>query len=171
MPFRVKLEWNPCPMLWQRRLPHLHRHMRVLQRVLRGQLRSLRAQLPQDTQPVRGFVCAVMLARARIMFQFSLSFHRVFPGRCSLCSCAPCVPVVSRSCVFLPGALSSCSDGVQNGNEDGVDCGGICPTSCVANDACTCPECVFLVAPVRSACDATTSLVGWVQSRQRWVSR
>jgi hypothetical protein len=39
-----------------------------------------------------------------------------------------------RGCVFLPGALSSCSDGVQNGNEDGVDCGGICPTACGAAD-------------------------------------
>ena len=27
-------------------------------------------------------------------------------------------------CVFLPGALVSCSDGVRNGNEEGVDCGG-----------------------------------------------
>jgi hypothetical protein len=26
--------------------------------------------------------------------------------------------------VFLPGALTSCSDGVRNGNEAGVDCGG-----------------------------------------------
>ncbi len=29
-----------------------------------------------------------------------------------------------RRCVFLPGALTSCSDGVRNGNEAGVDCGG-----------------------------------------------
>jgi hypothetical protein len=28
--------------------------------------------------------------------------------------------------VFLPGALSSCADGTQNGNELGVDCGGRC---------------------------------------------
>ena len=27
-------------------------------------------------------------------------------------------------CVFLPGARVSCSDGVRNGNEEGVDCGG-----------------------------------------------
>lgn len=53
-------------------------------------------------------------------------------------SCARCAPNFLKTrnlCVFLPGALSSCSDGVQNGNEDGVDCGGICPTSCIANDA------------------------------------
>ena len=27
-------------------------------------------------------------------------------------------------CVFLPGAFVSCGDGVRNGNEEGVDCGG-----------------------------------------------
>ena len=27
-------------------------------------------------------------------------------------------------CTFLPGALTSCGDGIQNGNEEGVDCGG-----------------------------------------------
>ena len=27
-------------------------------------------------------------------------------------------------CVFLPGALAACSDGVRNGEEEGVDCGG-----------------------------------------------
>ena len=32
------------------------------------------------------------------------------------------------ACTFLPGALSSCSDGVQNGNEAGIDCGGPCPS-------------------------------------------
>lgn len=35
-------------------------------------------------------------------------------------------------CVFPPGALStgSCSDGVRNGHEDGVDCGGECAAAC-----------------------------------------
>ncbi len=37
---------------------------------------------------------------------------------------------LSRSCVFLPGAKVTCSDGVRNGNEDGVDCGGSCITAC-----------------------------------------
>ena len=31
------------------------------------------------------------------------------------------------SCVFLPGAVSSCSNGVLDGAEAGVDCGGVCP--------------------------------------------
>ena len=30
----------------------------------------------------------------------------------------------TTSCVFLPGALTTCDDGVRNGNEVGVDCGG-----------------------------------------------
>jgi hypothetical protein len=33
-------------------------------------------------------------------------------------------------CVFLPGALSSCDDGVRSSQEDGVDCGGVCSASC-----------------------------------------
>ena len=28
------------------------------------------------------------------------------------------------ACIYLPGALSSCTDGVRNGNEKGIDCGG-----------------------------------------------
>ena len=26
--------------------------------------------------------------------------------------------------------LATCSDGVQNGNETGIDCGGVCPNKC-----------------------------------------
>jgi hypothetical protein len=37
-------------------------------------------------------------------------------------------------CVFLPGALSSCDDGVRSSQEDGVDCGGVCTASCDAGD-------------------------------------
>ena len=32
--------------------------------------------------------------------------------------------------MVLPGALSSCSDGVLNGGEAGIDCGGSCPVPC-----------------------------------------
>ena len=45
-------------------------------------------------------------------------------------SCDECGPGYVASslgtCTFLPGALSSCSDGVKNGNELGTDCGGRC---------------------------------------------
>jgi hypothetical protein len=45
---------------------------------------------------------------------------------------------VSGRCLFLPGALVSCEDGVRNGNEAGVDCGGPNCPSCRygALDAC-----------------------------------
>jgi hypothetical protein len=33
-------------------------------------------------------------------------------------------------CVFLPGALSSCTDGVRSASEEGVDCGGVCTAPC-----------------------------------------
>jgi hypothetical protein len=32
--------------------------------------------------------------------------------------------------MVLPGALSSCSDGIRNGGEAGIDCGGTCPAQC-----------------------------------------
>ena len=31
------------------------------------------------------------------------------------------------TCVLLPGALSTCANGVRDGREVGVDCGGVCP--------------------------------------------
>jgi hypothetical protein len=38
-------------------------------------------------------------------------------------------------CVYLPGSELSCHDGVKNGNEDGVDCGGPnCDEICVGSD-------------------------------------
>jgi hypothetical protein len=51
-------------------------------------------------------------------------------------SCSECAPgyLPLRSyCVFLPGALATCSDGVRNGEEEGVDCGGpTCGQRCSA---------------------------------------
>lgn len=57
---------------------------------------------------------------------------------CSVCS--PSHASITRSdavsCVFLPGAMTSCNDGVRNGNEEGVDCGGpVCSTSCGEDSA------------------------------------
>ncbi len=34
-------------------------------------------------------------------------------------------------------ACTSCSDGIQNGDETGVDCGGSCPDACVVEETCT----------------------------------
>ena len=39
-------------------------------------------------------------------------------------TCADRYVRVGGLCVFLPGAMVTCSDGVRNGNEEGVDCGG-----------------------------------------------
>lgn len=36
-------------------------------------------------------------------------------------------------CVPLPGAIGSCFDGVRNGDEKGVDCGGSCSANCGAS--------------------------------------
>ncbi len=66
------------------------------------------------------------------------SGHGVCQGSGGYCSCffgydgpacTDCGPVHQRvqgGCVFLPGALASCSDGTRNGGETGVDCGGSC---------------------------------------------
>ena len=35
-----------------------------------------------------------------------------------------------KSCTLDCPATSSCTDGVKNGNEDGIDCGGGCATNC-----------------------------------------
>ncbi len=46
--------------------------------------------------------------------------------------CAPTHVRVGAACVFLPGALVLCTDGVRNGDEEGVDCGGSKCTPCDA---------------------------------------
>jgi hypothetical protein len=49
----------------------------------------------------------------------------------STCSqCATGYVARSGTCLFLPGALATCSDGVRNGQEEGVDCGGDCAATC-----------------------------------------
>jgi hypothetical protein len=43
---------------------------------------------------------------------------------CSVCVSGYLQLTRGGACIYLPGALSSCEDGVRNGNEEGVDCGG-----------------------------------------------
>jgi hypothetical protein len=66
-------------------------------------------------------------------------FSGYLGGTCS--TCAPEYVLVSqgmsKSCVFLPGAVVTCGDGVRNGNEEGVDCGGSCATACNVSAAGT----------------------------------
>lgn len=43
-------------------------------------------------------------------------------------------------------AVPTCYDGVQNGQETDVDCGGFCPMSCETNKKCTLNEhCISMV--------------------------
>jgi hypothetical protein len=47
--------------------------------------------------------------------------------------CAHGYLLISAKCVFMPGSMTSCTDGVRNGNEEGVDCGGYnCAQKCVS---------------------------------------
>jgi hypothetical protein len=39
---------------------------------------------------------------------------------------------IAQKCIYLPGAVSSCTDGVRSASEEGVDCGGVCEMSCGA---------------------------------------
>ncbi len=48
-------------------------------------------------------------------------------------ACTQCEPQFLRKgtqCLFMPGALATCSDGVKSGMEEGVDCGGTCRAPC-----------------------------------------
>lgn len=56
-------------------------------------------------------------------------------------ACGECAPAylegtgsAEGSCVFPPGSATSCSDGMKNGGELGVDCGGPCPVCEVIGD-------------------------------------
>jgi hypothetical protein len=65
-------------------------------------------------------------------------------------SCGPCV---GSDCLAPEELAPSCSDGVQNGDETGSDCGGSCPEPCAGGEAgCTGPaDCASRVC-VGGAC-------------------
>jgi hypothetical protein len=50
-------------------------------------------------------------------------------------SAAPPPPAAPLSPAFPP--LSTCSDGIKNGTESDVDCGGLCPQKCAVGAACS----------------------------------
>jgi hypothetical protein len=58
----------------------------------------------------------------------------------------------------LPNAATQCSDGIKDGNETAVDCGGNCPSGCVNGQGClTDKDCASAVCdPVNNLCVATT---------------
>lgn len=43
-----------------------------------------------------------------------------------------CDDHASSRCILLAGRLASCSDGIRNHNETGVDCGGPCSVACAS---------------------------------------
>ena len=50
---------------------------------------------------------------------------------------------------------ATCSDGVQNGNETGVDCGGSCPACAAGQPCCAAAECATLVCSAASCAAAS----------------
>jgi hypothetical protein len=61
--------------------------------------------------------------------------HPGFAGaNCEQCADGYLFQHSTGRCVFLPGSLSSCSDGTQTGNELGVDCGGPNCAPCSESD-------------------------------------
>ena len=47
--------------------------------------------------------------------------------------------VHAQSCVFLAGIVSTCGNGVRDGTEMGIDCGGVCPVCAVGAVATSAP--------------------------------
>lgn len=60
--------------------------------------------------------------------------------------CADCETLDEENCECVVDLACRCSDGIQNGNETGIDCGGDCPT-CFD---CTTDNCVFLSGGISS---------------------
>ena len=54
-------------------------------------------------------------------------------NNCSSCADKFLRVVVNGPCIMIPGSQTSCSDGVKNGNELGVDCGGPNCPPCPSN--------------------------------------
>ena len=84
------------------------------------------------------------------------------------------------TCVLLPGALSTCTNGVRDGREVGVDCGGVCPpcasgassSSTTLNVAASGPGSVVLVSvSIGGATLVALAGAGVVWFRRRKASR
>jgi hypothetical protein len=73
---------------------------------------------------------------------------------CGLCASGYMRLTPAGKCVFLPGALSSCHDGVRSSQEEGVDCGGVCDAPCSVTSS--------FWSQYRVAVLATTGGVGFV---------
>lgn len=61
-------------------------------------------------------------------------------NKCVAATCtedANCSAIPGASCDIPNGVCISCSDGVKNGSESDIDCGGSCSTKCAGGKACT----------------------------------
>ncbi|MBR4984543.1 MAG: hypothetical protein IKY83_02230 [Proteobacteria bacterium] len=61
-------------------------------------------------------------------------------GKCAPTACVDdtqCATISGATCDIPNGVCISCSDGVKNGSESDVDCGGTCSTKCAGGKACT----------------------------------
>ena len=100
---------------------------------------------PADCPAYAGVLCPSGVNAAGI--QQSCSGHgtcQQYSGMC-MChvgylgnECGSCAPdflrvMANGPCIMIPGSQTSCSDGVKNGNELGVDCGGPNCPACAAH--------------------------------------
>jgi hypothetical protein len=102
-------------------------------------------------------------------------FNGFVGADCSLCDGgAGYMRLVSRGpCVFLPGAMSSCSDGVRSASEGGVDCGGVCEAACEAQAAdATSRRALVLRLGIVGGCVAVfaVALIAVVRIRRRMAA-
>ena len=54
---------------------------------------------------------------------------------CNTCAAQYMRVSTHKACVFMPGAFTSCTDNIRNGNEEGVDCGGPNCPACKAKSS------------------------------------
>jgi EGF-like domain len=89
--------------------------------------------------------------------------HAGYAGSaCDVCTSDRVKLQAYGACVYLPGSQVSCNDGVKNGNEVGVDCGG---PNC---DACLAPKPVvpYLVIGMCIAAGIVVALILYFVRRQ-----
>ena len=67
------------------------------------------------------------------------------PPYCGDSSCDTTMSENVQSCPADCGTNATCGDGIRNGNEEGIDCGGSCSTNCTASDFTPLPGAINLL--------------------------
>lgn len=82
---------------------------------------------------------------------------------CDECASEAGFVQIGSRCIALPGAIVSCSDGVRNGAETGVDCGGLQCAACAETDTVPVQRLALLAAggAYRSVSPCLSS-AGWM---------